>query len=856
MTSSPSILRRIGTPLLLIFGATLAHAQSLDHSRPVDIGIIVTPTAQQAQAVLTKLRAGWDFAVLAKENSLDPSANSGGYFGRLSPSQLQTQLSDALAALHPGDFSPVLETKSGFAILTVFKSAPPQKDPDGRQIQSMAHAGVVRYGIDVGGMMEADAVFTDAPKPDGWNKDLHQVCEIRKHSLTDAEERIQQKLTAEQAQPNVAPLEQLRDHLALGQLFSYQGNMKAGIDQYEQALEMAKVQVPDGIAYFEEVLAVSYFHWSEMENGAYRGSADLDLFPPTDPTSHFQNQEHSQRAIEHFLKYLETKPDDLQARWLINLAYASIGKYPAGVPPTLLIPPSAFQSKQDIGRFKDIAPDLGVNAFLSAGGAIVDDFENNGLLDIVVSSSDVCDPLHYFHNNGDGTFTDLAAQAGLADQLGGLNIIEGDYNNDGCMDLLVLRGGWQFGVRKSLLRNNCNGTFTDVTQQSGLADVVTPTQSAVWADIDNDGYLDLFVANERAPAQLFHNRGDGTFEDIAHAAGVDKAAFSKAVAAADYDNDGFVDFYVSNFNSPNFLYRNNHNRTFTEIAKQAGVQEPVFSFAAWFFDYDNDGWPDLYVDAYFNSVDEVMRSYLHMPPHTETPKLYRNLHNGTFQDVTAMVGLDRIFAPMGANFGDLDNDGFLDIYLGMGNPSLGSMTPHELLRNDAGKQFVDITASSGTGDLHKGHGIAFADLFRNGQTDIVAQIAGAIPSDKHTVRVYQNPGNGNNWINVRLIGVKSNRSAVGAKIEVKVQNNDGTEKPRPVRSIWRTVGETSSFGGNPLELHIGIGPAARIVGVDIYWPATNTRQHFDQLDNNQFIEIKEFATSFTKLDRKPIPIGR
>jgi hypothetical protein len=504
-----------------------------------------------------------------------------------------------------------------------------------------------------------------------------------------------------------------------------------------------------------------------------------------------------------------------------------------------------------VGRFTDVAREAGLNVFSAAGGAIVDDFENNGLLDVITSSADMCDPLHYFHNNGDGTFTDRTLQAGLSGQLGGLNIIQADYNNDGCMDFLVLRAGWEFPIRKSLLRNNCDGTFTDVTEKSGFGGTLAPTQTAAWADIDNDGYLDLFIGNENAPSQLFRNKGDGTFEDISHAAGIDKTAFSKGVVAADYDQDGYVDFYVSNFEGANFLYHNNHNLTFTDVAKQAGVQAPYISFATWFFDYDNDGWPDLFVTSYNNFTDDqVIRSYLGLRVSAETLKLYRNLHNGTFQDVSAQVGLDKVFMPMGANFGDVDNDGFLDIYMGMGAPSFATLMPHVLLRNNGGKTFVDITASSATGELHKGHGIAFADLERNGHEDIVAEIGGAVPGDKHAMRVFRNPGNDNDWINVRLIGVKSNRAAVGAEIKVTVENDGGTR-----RSIYRTVGDTSSFGSNPMEQHIGLGHGARILSLDVWWPATNTRQQFSNVDKNEFIAIKEFDTAYTKLKRQPYRLG-
>jgi hypothetical protein len=415
----------------------------------------------------------------------------------------------------------------------------------------------------------------------------------------------------------------------------------------------------------------------------------------------------------------------------------------------------------------------------------------------------------------------------------------------------VLRGGWEFGVRMSLMRNNCNGTFTDVTHESGLDKVVFPTQTAAWADIDNDGYLDLFVGAEHAPSHLFHNRGDGTFEDISHEAGIDKIAQTKGVAAADFDMDGYVDFYVSNFNGANFLYHNNHDLTFTDIARQAGVQAPYSSFATWAFDYDNDGWPDIFVTSYANyTVDQVMRSYLGLSIDAETSRLYRNLHNGTFQDVTEEVGLNKEYMPMGAGFGDVDNDGYLDIYLGMGNPSFASLLPHVLLRNNAGKEFVDITASSGTGELHKGHGISFADLERSGHEDIVADVGGAVPADKHVLRVFRNPGNDNDWINVRLIGVKSNRSAVGAEIKVIVENDGGSP-----HSIYRTVGEMSSFGSNPIEQHIGLGHGARIVELEVFWPASNTRQQFSNVTRNEFIAVKEFDKAYTKLERKVVRLG-
>ena len=812
-------------------------------------GIIVTRTAEQAKEILAELKAGTNFAVLAKEKSLDPSSKDGGLMGLGDMSKLQPKPRSALSDLKPGEFTDVLGVPEGFAILTRFVVAPSTQDLNANRIYSLTKSGAVQQNISASGLDEADAVFKEFPKPEGWNRDISQPCAIRQQSYAEAVERTQKFITSV-ANQSVSPSRMQQTHAALAQLYSYQGDMEKSVSEWKLVYQIAEASVPDTLPYAMESLGLAYLHLSEMENGVYRDSGALDIFPPLHPGLHFQKQENSKLALQFFQKYLDRHPDDLEVKWQLNLAYMTLGGYPSQVPARELIPLSSFESKENIGRFKDVGKVAGLNSFTEAGGLVVDDFENNGQLDIVTSSWDMCEPLHYFHNNGDGTFTDRSAEAGLSNQLGGLNLVEADYNNDGCMDLLVLRGGWELPMRRSLLRNNCNGTFTDVTEPSGLGNPVTATQTAVWADVDNDGYLDLLIGNENAPTQLFHNKGDGTFEDISHAAGVDKIAFTKGVTAADYDKDGYVDFYVSNTSGPNFLYHNNHNLTFTEVARQAGVQAPYFSFATWFFDYDNDGWPDIFVADYFSSVQQAIRSYLDLPVSVETAKLYRNRHDGTFEDVTAQVGLDKVFMPMGSNFGDVDNDGYLDVYLGMGNPSFAALLPHTLLRNDEGKKFVDITASSGTGELHKGHGIAMADVERNGQLDIISANGGAVPADKHTLRLFQNPGNDNDWINVRLIGVKSNRAAIGAEIMVTVEN-DG----QPPRTIWRTVGETSSFGGNPMEQHIGLGHNSRIVRLDVWWPTTRTRQQFPNMEKDQFIDIKEFSADYTKLKRTFQPIG-
>ena len=860
--------------VLFIIASSLIGTSSLraqDTTRIVlTLRIIVVDSQTAAEQLTTRLRAGEDFATLARLKSIDPSAGDGGFLGQVYPGAMRTEIRDSVRDAKAGEIRGPVKIPTGFAILKIEEikvisndhSPTAVTNPAASAVSNagqgmtpvgllaLAGRGKISYPPDVSGAVEVEVAFRNLPKPPDWDRDLHRVCEVRKQTLALAVSHLKELLDPHnpESYASTRPEEVGRVRFSLAQLLAYQGEMAPAIEQWLAAYKLAGTQSPRMISELEEVLGTAYLHKSEMENGVYRTPGERCLFPPR-KTFRFQKTADSERAVDYFLRFLARKPDSLEGKYLLNLAYMTLGKYPAGVPAKYLIPPSVFASKEDIGRFLDVAPAAGLNSFSGAGGAITDDFDNDGLLDVATSSYDQCEALHLFHNNGDGTFTDRGLEAGLVDQLGGLNIIQTDYNNDGCLDILVLRGGWQAPMRPSLLRNNCDGTFTDVTQSAGLAEPIA-SQTAVWADIDNDGLLDLFIGNEQGPSRLFHNKGDGTFENIAQSAGVDRVAFSKGVAAADYDNDGFMDLYVSNLGGENFLYHNNHDRTFTEVGKQAGVQAPWMSFATWFFDYDNDNFPDIYVNSYYMSTEENLKSLLHVPYNVETVKLYHNQKDGTFRDVSSEIGLDRVFNPMGSNFGDLDNDGFLDFYLGTGTPPYGDILPNVLFHNDGGRKFVDITTSAGTGELHKGHGVAFADLDNDGDEDIVAETGGAVPGDRHAIRLFENPGHGNDWIGIKLVGVKSNRPGIGARIKITVQDDGGAP-----RLICRTVGSGGSFGASPLQQHIGLGKNARILDLEIWWPASGIRQNFSEVTPNRWLEIQETAKEYTTLERPRIRLG-
>jgi tetratricopeptide (TPR) repeat protein len=829
-----------------------AQPVPLSSSDEVTLRVIVVDSAEKAQRMITRLHAGENFITLAQAESIDPTAAAGGLLGRLALSTLPPVLRDALVGVAPGQLSPVVQIPTGFAILKVVDDTDPaNRSMNAATPATLATEASVKYVIDVSGLLEAEAVLQAFPKPTDWNQDPPTMCQMRRESLASSQTLLENSLSPDRqnAPASRSPFDLMQAHFALAQLHAYDGRMDRAVAQYQHAYETARSGVPAASLRMEEALGVAHLHKAGMDNDTHRAPGDICLFPLR-PGQSYARTSDSKRAIEHFQRFLKQKPDDLEVRWLLNLAYMMIGGYPDQVSPAYLIPPASFSSAEDLGRFRDVAPRAGLDVVATAGGLIVDDFAGSGRFDVITSNFDSCGPMHYFRNNGDGTFTERTSSAGLDGQLGGLNMMQTDYNNDGCKDILLLRGGWEVPQRKSLLRNNCDGTFADVTAVSGLARPATSSQTAAWADINNDGLLDLFVGNEDGASQLFLNKGGTAFEDISRAAGVDRVAFTKGVSAADYDNDGFVDFYVSNFKGDNFLYRNNHDNTFTDMARSAGVPGPGHGFATWFFDYDNDGWSDLFATSYFTSVDESVRTYLGLAHNAAGLRLYRNLGNGSFRNVTSELGLDKVFMPMGSNFGDMDNDGFLDIYLGTGNPSYASVLPNVLLRNKEGKSFVDVTASSGTGELHKGHGVAFADLDNDGDEEIVAEIGGATPGDSHPLRLFENPGHGHDWLSLRLVGVKTNRAAIGARIKLTVENEG-----RGTRSIHRTVGSGGSFGASPLEQHIGLGKSARIIELEIWWPVSNTRQRITGLAKNQAVEMTELERSYSAIERRPITLG-
>lgn len=638
------------------------------------------------------------------------------------------------------------------------------------------------------------------------------------------------------------------------------GDEAQSVAIYEQLVKLNLPLPPDMKNELFMALGTAYLRLAERNNCVMAHNAESCIMPVQGTGVH-QDKTAARKAAETFEAVVNADPKNLDARWLLNIARMTIGDYPKNVSPQWLIP-GLDAPDYPVQPFVDLAEDVGIAVRNRSGGSIVEDFDNDGFLDIVISAWALDDPMHFFKNNGDGTFTDRSHPSGLAQFVGGLNMTSTDYNNDGFMDIFVLRGAWQgqtgFGKQpNSLLRNNGDGTFTDVTTTAGLLSF-HPTQTATWNDFNRDGWLDLFIGNESAnakdqhPCELYINNKNGTFTEVAKQTKMNIIAFVKGVASGDYDNDGWPDLFLSTINGQKYLFRNKgvaaNLPAFENTSALSGFDKETSStFPTWFFDYDNDGFLDLFTCNYdFNRPLSYYAAKEALQPsndRTGKPYLFHNNGNGTFTNVTAQMGVNKTAFAMGSNFGDVDNDGFLDIYLATGNPHYMSLVPNKLFKNLGGQKFADATISSRLGNLQKGHGVSFADLDNDGDQDIHADMGGALRGDTYPNSLYLNPGEpANNWICLKLEGVQTNRAAIGTKVTLKFREN-GQQ-----RMVYREVNSGGSFGCSPLRREIGIGKAAVIDEIVVQWPVSGKTTVLKNVKPNQFLRLRE-----DKDEAEPMP---
>ncbi len=492
-----------------------------------------------------------------------------------------------------------------------------------------------------------------------------------------------------------------------------------------------------------------------------------------------------------------------------------------------------------------------------SGGVAMFDYDNDGYLDIFMVNSLTVDLVkskgktksHLYHNDGNGKFTEVAEKAGVSDVGWGMGVAVGDYNNDGFEDIYVTCLG-----PDHLFKNNGNGTFTDVTAKAGVSDPRWST-GASFVDYDNDGYLDLFVSNyvdfdinnlpefgqgrtcqyKSIPVQcgprglkgagdsLFHNNRDGTFTEVSKRAGVDdpNGYYGLGVITSDFDDDGLIDIYVANDSTPNFHYRNKGNGTFEEIGFSAGdaVNEngsEQGSMGVTVGDYDHDGKLDLFVT---NFADEYNT-------------LYHNDGKNSFTDLSYAAKVAAVSLPYvgwGTKFFDYDNDGWVDLFVANGHvyPQLpGYRQPRLLLHNNHDSTFTEVSAQFGNvlTENRASRGVAFGDIDNDGDIDLLIADLDGPPQ-----LLRNDGGNANNSVLIKLVGVKSNRDGIGARVTVVSGDLTQTDEVRSGDSY---------LSQSDMRLHFGVEKRAKIDQIQVRWPS-GTVDKITGVTANKIITLKE-----------------
>ncbi len=603
---------------------------------------------------------------------------------------------------------------------------------------------------------------------------------------------------------------------------------------------------PDTRKYVYSNFAIAFMRHGEIQNCVENHNHESCIIPIAGDGIH-QATMGSENAVKQYEAIQAAFPDDLESKYLMNLAYMTLGKFPREVPKKYLVNPGWFANSYKITHFDDIAPKLGLNRRGHAGGSVIDDFNNDGWLDIVITSWGPTDPLLLYINNGNGTFSDQTQAYGLAGQVASLHLNKADYNNDGYVDLFIMRGAWyqkNGDVQSTLMMNTGKGHFEDVTMQSGLHHMAA-SQAAAWSDYNLDGWVDLVIANESQSGydrgfELYINQQDGTFRQEAQKWGLTKNSFYKGCTATYANDDKYPDVYFSSLMEGNFLYINTDDgqggRKFVPAQTSTSLNAPLRSFPCWTFDVNNDGNEDLFVSSYDNWITPVnywMQSKMNQVDPGILPKLYLNKGNMQYEEVGRKMGLHEVAFTMGCNYGDINTDGYPDFYLATGNPAYQSLVPNKMYLNIDGQRFEDVSYIGGFANIQKGHGVSFGDLDHDGDEDIYVVMGGAFDGDFFFNMLFENPNEKNNhWVVLSLEGTEANRSAIGARVMVSVQEN-GKE-----RKIYNTVSNGASFGGNSFALEVGLRQATSINRIHVQWPCKDCPdQEFTGLQINKAYKL-------------------
>jgi hypothetical protein len=550
------------------------------------------------------------------------------------------------------------------------------------------------------------------------------------------------------------------------------------------------------------------------------------------------------QGIPYALEAVRDDPLDVRYRWMLRVLTILAGKPLDSIPLQyrLVVPPPASSPV----HFVDVTQKAGAANFGLGRGTAWGDFDNDGRDDLLVCAERA--PFRLFRNLGGGKFKEVAEQLGLHDPVGlgcyGAYFV--DYDNDGFEDIFLTSNGWGGDNRLFLFHNDHGRRFEDLTAKAGLAGKIDAF-GAAWADYDGDGYLDVAVATGIAHAEgdrlrLYHNQRDGTFSEVGLKARLAKKARWMSTCWIDYDGDGRPDLFAVSFDSGCTLYHNLGDGQFQDVTQKAGLHCPISNYTCDILDYNNDGRPDIFVSTY--PVAHLKLMIAHQisgapAPLDDRQLLFRNNGDGTFSRATEQAGIMGLHGAMASQVADVDNDGYPDIVLGTGNPALDWTEPKALYHNDGRGHFTDIAQSAGLIDFGMLHGTAFSDYDNSGNLSFYGSFGGFYWGSREEARLFQNSGCGNHALEVKLTGRKSNRDAIGAHLTATI----GGQKYH----AWVDGG--SGFGSmNSRIIHLGLGSHREVDLLEVDWPG-GLHQRFTHIPSDDRIEIVEGASKFRLLVR-------
>ncbi|MBI1225566.1 MAG: T9SS type A sorting domain-containing protein [Bacteroidetes bacterium] len=464
--------------------------------------------------------------------------------------------------------------------------------------------------------------------------------------------------------------------------------------------------------------------------------------------------------------------------------------------------------------FIDITQEAGIVQLGLNNGVAIADYNNDGLDDIFATRSILGGQL--YRNNGDGSFANATEMAGITTSNSAQFAVWGDLNNDGWLDLFIAARD----EGNSLFFNNQDGTFTDMALSAGVG-TGTKVKAALLADVDMDGWLDIYLARLGMENILYHNNGNGTFSNITIISGASDPSISMGAVFVDYDNDGDPDLYLTHdANIPNILYRNNGNGTFSNVSVISGANIAAMGMGVDVGDVNNDGWLDIYITNLGANT------------------LLLNNGNGSFTDISQTAGVGDTGMGWGCSFFDFDNDGWQDIYVA--NDGYFSPKPNLLYRNNGNNTFSVVSADSPLQSMEAGYGFGCFDFDNDGRIDILlANNSGVLGNQLFR----NNDSNENNWLKVKLNGVESNSAGIGARLLFKIGD----------RTLVKEVNGGSGWASqNSLVQHVGLGSAGLVDLLTLNWPS-GIIDSFENVAANQILEVTEGETKIVIVEPAPEP---